>query len=34
VQLASLIEEFNDVPKLIETVQTMSLSGSARHQRA
>jgi len=34
VQLASLIEELNDVPKLIETVQTMALSGSARHQRA
>jgi hypothetical protein len=34
VQLASLIEELSDVPKLIETVQTMALTGSARHQRA
>jgi 1-acyl-sn-glycerol-3-phosphate acyltransferase len=34
VQLAALVEEFNDVPKLIETMKTMSLKGSARHQRA
>lgn len=34
VQLASLIEEFNDVPKLVETIKTLSLSGSARHSGA
>ena len=34
VQLASLIEEFNDVPKLVETIKTLSLSGSARHYGA
>ena len=31
---AIFIEELSDVPKLIETVQTMALTGSARHQRA
>ena len=31
VQLASLIEEFHDVPKMVETIKTLSLSGSARH---
>lgn len=30
VRLASLIEEFNDVPQLMATVQALSLSGSAR----
>ena len=34
VQLASLIEEFNDVPKLVETIKTLPLSGSARHSGA